>query len=270
MALDFMRGFTSGAVSATKDKAFGIAGKLGILFGEVALGGAIAFAIIMAIKKKMQYTTRVHIWKRTASGIKYRMRLGMIKVDKLGKRSLYITKPGILSFGSVRIANLEQEYLVFGEKSEELFLYQVGDLDYKPLKFYEMIREKSEATEVPVVDTEGNPIPIFDENGNAKKDKHGNVLYLMKKLDQPELCFDIVDTDANNVAADMHREIVERRLSKNKTLMVAPVVMFLIAVVAIIVLVWITLGRIESMNGAITSGMQTVAEALRDAGKQVI
>lgn len=84
------------------------------------------------------------------------------------------------------------------------------------------------------------------------------------------LDFTILDVNAANHTLAIHREIVQRHQNKNKLLLYLPTIMMVGGMIFVVVLLWMTLGRIETMNHAMTEGYKLMAEAIKDFGKQII
>jgi len=85
-----------------------------------------------------------------------------------------------------------------------------------------------------------------------------------------EMNLTILDQNAANHALQSQKEIVDKHKKQNKMLMYLPTIMLVLGGVIVCVMLWMTLGRIEAMNSAMSTGYSQMAAAISDFGKQII
>ena len=78
----------------------------------------------------------------------------------------------------------------------------------------------------------------------------------------------VVDLNANNHLMQMQRSIIDKYKNKNKTLMYSPVAICLIGAVFVIILVWITLGRLENVGANLSSLGTAISDAAKNSCSQ--
>lgn len=233
-------------------------GSAGAILGKTVTYIIILGAIVLFLRKWIVYNRKVFIFKRFASGLRMFERKGRFFRDKGGKYKFYITKSNPLDFKKKSIPVTDQEYFISLGKTEAIFLLQVGPDDYKPVKIYEELMELSEEEWIPMLDNAGEP--VLDPETKQP---------LMQKI-IPKLNVSIMDLNASNHALQLHKEIVDKHRGKSKLMFYAPMILFIMGMFVILAALWITLGRIETMNSAMTSGYSMMADAIKDFGKQIL
>lgn len=233
-------------------------GSAGAILGKtfvyiVCIGGVVLF-----LRKMIVYNRKVFIFKRFSSGLRMFERKGRFFRDRDGKYKFYITKSNPLDFKRKSIPITDQEYFISLGRTEAIFLLQVGPDDYKPIKLQEELMEITEESWEPMLDGKGNP--VLDQKTKQP---------LMRKT-MPRLNVSVMDMNASNHALQMQKDIVDKHRGKSKLMFYAPMILFVMGMFVILAALWITLGRIETMNNAMTSGYKLMADAIKDFGKQIL
>ena len=80
----------------------------------------------------------------------------------------------------------------------------------------------------------------------------------------------VLDQNAANHSLQVQKEIVDKHRNVSKMLLYLPTIMMVGGMIFVVVLLWMTLGRIESMNASMLQGYELMANAIGDFGKQII
>jgi hypothetical protein len=213
-----------------KTTAFAKMGAAGVVFTKALIYGGLGVLAFMMFRKVMMYNIDVYIWKRYSNGYRLLKRRGRRYKDKGGKQWFEIVK-GMNPF----------------ERAKKISW--VG---------YESFQSKEK---------KGEAIFLLQCGPEDYKP-----LNMTEKLDDKlrDMDLDILDINAANHSIQLQKEVIDRHRSKNKMLIYLPTIMMVAGMIFVVVLVWITLGRIEQMNSAMTAGYQMMADAVKDFGKQVI
>jgi hypothetical protein len=80
----------------------------------------------------------------------------------------------------------------------------------------------------------------------------------------------ILDHNSSNLTIQLHKEVVDKHRNQNKLALYLPTIMMVIGGIIVCVMLWMTLGRIETMNQTMLAGYQAMADAVKDFGKQML
>lgn len=232
-------------------------GSAGVILGKTVFYLMIAAVVFLFLRKALVYNRQVYIFKRYATGLKLLVRKGRFYRDKQGNYKFLVTKSNPFDFSKKSIPVTDQEYFISTAKSEAIFLLQVGPDDFKPIRLFEELIELTEEDKIPLLDTEGN----------QQVGPEGNLIW---ERILPRLNMNIMDLNASNHALALHKEIVDKHRSKSKLMFYAPMILFVLGMFVVLAALWITLGRIETMNSAMTNGYSLMADAIKDFGKQIL
>ena len=229
--LSWFRGVSSGSLSGSQNAWFAKMGGMGTLVTSAVLFFVLIAVIIIVMRKLMMYNVDVYVFKKYTTGMKLVKLKGRVFQDKSSKYWFEVTPASFFKLKAKKINMVDQEYFISKEKGDAVFLFQIGREDYKPMLFQECLDQLTQ---------------------------------------ERMMGFDVVDISAHNHSIQLQQEVIDRRRNSNKLLIYLPTLMMVAGMIFVVVLLWMTLGRIETMNGAMTVGYEKMAAAIADFGKQII